>query len=218
MVMRELAVELSRQAAQEGGRHEDRGQHQHDGDQRCRRPRPSSGGPPPRAGAFRRCRSTFSTTTIASSTTMPMASTRPNSVSLLMENPNAAMTAKVPTSETGMATIGIIDGAPALQEDEHHQHHQHDRLEQGVHQFVDRVGDEDRRVVGDLVRDPLGKSLLSPPWPGRSAVARAFAPGRCRTAIATAGFAEEAAGGVVQRAEFDPRHVLDAHQRPSAEA
>ena len=34
-------------------------------------------------------RSTFSTTTIASSTTMPIASTRPNSVSMLSEKPNA---------------------------------------------------------------------------------------------------------------------------------
>ena len=34
-------------------------------------------------------RSTFSTTTMASSTTMPMASTRPNSDRLLSEKPNA---------------------------------------------------------------------------------------------------------------------------------
>ncbi len=52
-------------------------------------------------------RSTFSTTTIASSTTMPMASTRPNSDRLLSENPNIAMKKKVPTSDTGMATIGM---------------------------------------------------------------------------------------------------------------
>ena len=52
-------------------------------------------------------RSTFSTTTIASSTTMPIASTRPNSDRLLMENPNIAMKKKVPTSDTGMATMGI---------------------------------------------------------------------------------------------------------------
>src|SRR3546814_8338329 len=52
-------------------------------------------------------RSMFSTTTMASSTTMPMASTMPNNVSMLMEKPKAAMTAKVPMSETGIATIGI---------------------------------------------------------------------------------------------------------------
>ena len=52
-------------------------------------------------------RSTFSTTTIASSTTMPIASTRPNSDSMLSEKPNAAIAAKVPISDTGIASSGI---------------------------------------------------------------------------------------------------------------
>jgi hypothetical protein len=52
-------------------------------------------------------RSTFSTTTIASSTTMPMARTKPNSDRLLSENPNAAMKKNVPMSDTGIATIGM---------------------------------------------------------------------------------------------------------------
>src|SRR2546430_11612418 len=47
------------------------------------------------------CRSTFSTTTIASSTTMPIASTSPNSDSVLIENPVASITANVPTIEIG---------------------------------------------------------------------------------------------------------------------
>ena len=55
------------------------------------------------------CRSTFSTTTIASSTTMPMASTRPNSDSVLSENPSPSITANVPTSDTGTATSGMIE-------------------------------------------------------------------------------------------------------------
>ncbi len=53
-------------------------------------------------------RSTFSTTTMASSTTMPMASTKPNSDRLLSVKPNTDMTKKVPISDTGMATIGMI--------------------------------------------------------------------------------------------------------------
>ena len=53
-------------------------------------------------------RSTFSTTTIASSTTIPMASTRPNSERLLREKPNSRIAANVPTSDTGTATIGMI--------------------------------------------------------------------------------------------------------------
>ena len=48
-------------------------------------------------------RSTFSTTTIASSTTMPMASTRPKSVSRLIEKPSASMNGKVPSSATTTA-------------------------------------------------------------------------------------------------------------------
>ncbi len=44
---------------------------------------------------------------MASSTTMPMASTRPNSDRLFSEKPNSAMKKKVPISDTGIATIGM---------------------------------------------------------------------------------------------------------------
>ena len=57
----------------------------------------------------RMLRSTFSTTTIASSTTMPIARTRPNSESAFSEKPKACITASVPTSDTGTAASGIID-------------------------------------------------------------------------------------------------------------
>jgi hypothetical protein len=60
-------------------------------------------GPSPSA----RCRSVFSTTTIASSTTIPIASTSPNRVSVLIVNPSMAMTAKVPITATGTASVGI---------------------------------------------------------------------------------------------------------------
>src|SRR5258708_14842027 len=52
-------------------------------------------------------RSTFSTTTMASSTTMPTASTRPNSDRLLIEVPSTARIEKEPTSDTGMAITGM---------------------------------------------------------------------------------------------------------------
>ena len=52
-------------------------------------------------------RSTFSTTTIASSTTMPIASTIPNSDKLLSEKPTTAITKNVPMSDTGMAMMGM---------------------------------------------------------------------------------------------------------------
>ena len=52
-------------------------------------------------------RSTFSTTTMASSTNRPMASTRPNMVRVLIEKPNRAMIAKVPKRTTGTAMVGM---------------------------------------------------------------------------------------------------------------
>jgi len=51
--------------------------------------------------------STASTTTMASSTTMPMARTSPNIVRLFSEKPIAAMTPNVPMIATGTAISGI---------------------------------------------------------------------------------------------------------------
>ena len=51
-------------------------------------------------------RSTFSTTTIASSTSNPIASTRPNIVSTLIVNPAALMIPNAPSRTTGTATVG----------------------------------------------------------------------------------------------------------------
>ncbi len=52
-------------------------------------------------------RQTFSTTMIASSTTMAIASTSPNSEIRLMVIPNADISANVPISETGMVMVGM---------------------------------------------------------------------------------------------------------------
>src|ERR1700719_3760333 len=62
------------------------------------------------ACGFKPCsilRSMFSTTTMASSTTIPVASTKPNKVSELMVNPASSGAASVPTMSTGAATSGI---------------------------------------------------------------------------------------------------------------
>src|SRR5712672_2874657 len=53
------------------------------------------------------CRSTFSITTIAPSPTIPVASVTPNSLNVLIENPNALMKINVPTSDTGMVIAGM---------------------------------------------------------------------------------------------------------------
>ena len=68
---------------------------------------------PRRAASMRgmpssKCRLTFSTTMMASSTTSPMASTMASRVSRLIEKPSASMTVKVPTMDSGMATSGMI--------------------------------------------------------------------------------------------------------------
>ena len=52
-------------------------------------------------------RSTFSSTTMASSTTMPVASTIANRVRVLMEKPNRNRPANAPISATGTAMNGI---------------------------------------------------------------------------------------------------------------
>jgi hypothetical protein len=51
----------------------------------------------------------FSSTTIASSTTRPMASTRASSVRVLMVKPARAISANEPIRLTGMVTSGMID-------------------------------------------------------------------------------------------------------------
>ena len=81
---------------------------------------------------LRMLRSTFSTTTIASSTTMPIARIRPNSVSMFTEKPRAAITAKVPISETGIADDRNDRRAPRLQEDEDDEDDEDDRLDEGL--------------------------------------------------------------------------------------
>ena len=50
----------------------------------------------------------FSMTTIASSTTMPVARMMPKSVSVLIEKPMSFTNANAPTSETGMVMAGMM--------------------------------------------------------------------------------------------------------------
>ena len=52
-------------------------------------------------------RSMFSTTTIASSTTIPIATTSPSIDRLFSENPSSFMTNRVPISDTGTSIMGI---------------------------------------------------------------------------------------------------------------
>src|SRR5215831_11845388 len=105
---RELTEEQSRDAGEEGRRHENGAEREGDRDQRPAdfvivRWAASKGDMPSAM-----LRSTFSTTTIASSTTMPTASTRPNSDRLLSDMPEAARIVNVPIRETGIAMTGMM--------------------------------------------------------------------------------------------------------------
>src|ERR1700757_4723465 len=105
-------------------------------------------------------RSTFSTTTIASSTTMPTASTRPNSERLLIEMPSAARIEKAPTSDTGMATAGMIVTRQLLQEQVNDADHEEDR-DAGRHDhFVDGLAHEGGRIIDVDVVETGREALL----------------------------------------------------------
>ncbi len=73
-------------------------------------------------------RKMFSSMTIASSTTSPIASTRASSVSVLTVKPNAYISPNAPISETGIVTSGYQRRAQAAQEEIDDQHDQQDRL------------------------------------------------------------------------------------------
>ena len=64
----------------------------------------SSGGKP----SSLMMRSTFSTTTIASSTTMPITRTMPNMVNTLIEKPSASSVANVPSKAIGTTMVGMM--------------------------------------------------------------------------------------------------------------
>ena len=75
-------------------------------------------------------RSTFSMTTMASSTTSPVASVMPNSVRVLMEKPSSLTKMKAPINETGMVTAGINVLRQSCKKYKDDEDDQHDGLQQ----------------------------------------------------------------------------------------
>ena len=98
-------------------------------------------------------RSTFSTTTMASSTTMPMASTSPKSERALIENPSSSITAKRADERYRHRCERNDRGAPGLQEYDDDQDHQPERLDATwpTTASID-VTARRRRVIRDVVR------------------------------------------------------------------
>ena len=103
-----------------------------------------------RSGSSSITRSTFSTTTIASSTTMPIASTIASSETVLAEKPERQQHREGADQADRHGDDRDDGGAQVAEEQEDHEHHQHEGLDQRLHHLVDRVGDEGGAVVEDL--------------------------------------------------------------------
>ena len=99
----------------------------------------------------------FSTTTIASSTTMPIASTRPNSVSMFTREAQQRHREERADDRDGHGRRGHQHGPPVLQEDQDHEQHEHAGFDQRFVDRFDRCVDELRRVERELVVHALGK-------------------------------------------------------------
>ena len=99
----------------------------------------------------------FSSTMIASSTTIPTTRVRPSTVKVLRVNPKTYMTMKVPRIEVGMAssTFRVVDHEPRKsQADEAGEEGGQD---QGEEDLVDGLLDEDGGVPVDAQAQPFGK-------------------------------------------------------------
>ena len=103
--------------------------------------------------------STASTTTIASSTTMPIARTSARSEMVLIEKPNNGKKANVPISETGTAKQRDQRGAEALQEEEHDEDDEGDRLAERHEDLADALRDGERRIERDVVLEIAREAL-----------------------------------------------------------
>ncbi len=213
---RELPVELPGDAGDEGGRNEHRAQHQRDRDQRGADLVHAADRGLARDKPAAMLRSTFSTTTIASSTTMPTASTSPNSVRLFSVKPNIAMKKNVPISDTGMATIGMTAARQVCRKMMIDQHDEQHRFENGLDHGVDRLADELGRIVDDGVLDAGRKALRDPLHRlhdrigGRERVRAGPLEDRERDRRAAA---EIGVRRIVLRGELDRRDVLQPHHR-----
>ena len=100
---------------------------------------------------------TASTTTMASSTTMPIASTSPSNDSVLIEKPSMGKYHK--GADQGYRhRQGRDQGrSHVLQEQEYHEDNQRHRLEQGGDDFVDALLDGERRIQRHEVVEVGGK-------------------------------------------------------------
>ena len=88
---------------------------------------------------------------MASSTTRPMASTRPKSESVLIENPNIGKKANVPMSETGTAMSGMSVARQPCRKMKTTSDDEEQRLDQRLLDLVHARADGQRGVERDGV-------------------------------------------------------------------
>ena len=145
---------------------------------------------------------------------MPMASTRPNSDRLLSEIAERRQHGEGADQRHRNGDDGDDRRPPRLQEQNDHHHDEDHGLEHGGNHRLDRLRDEDGRVIDDVVFESVRERL----WQlfiascTSAAVASAFEPGRWKMPSGIADpLIEIAAAVVVGGAELDPPDVADAH-------
>ena len=98
---------------------------------------------------------------MASSTTMPMASTMPNSVRLFRLKPSSGHHGERADQRDRHVDHRQDHRPPVLQEEQHDDGHQDHGVAQRLEHLVDRLLDEGRRVVDDRYSTPSGNRVLS---------------------------------------------------------
>ncbi len=159
-------------------------------------------------------RSTFSTTTMASSTTIPITSTMPNMVSTLIEKPRASKRGEGAQQRDRHHDGGDDGVAPVLQEQEHHQEHQGDGFEQGLGHLGDGDIHEARAVVRNAPAHAFWEVARELVHLGADCFCglQRVATGRQLDADTHGGFAVQSrSGSVGLAAQLDARHILEAN-------
>ena len=104
--------------------------------------------------------------------------------------------------------------APALQEHQHDDDDEDHRLVDGLDQLADGLRDELGRIVADIVVEPFGETGLELDHGVGNVLGggQRVGAGALGHQHRNRGFAQqEAVGGVVERAQFDPGHVAQPH-------
>ncbi len=215
---RELLVELAGQSADEGERHEHRGQHERDRDDRAR------------DFAHRAIRG-LARTQPALDVSLDVLDHHDRVVDHDADGEHEAEQRQRVDREPEHAHDGERadhrhrhgqqrddGGAPGLQEQDDDQHDEDDRLDQRMHDGLDRRAHELGRVVDDLVLDALGHRFLQFLHLGSHAIGDRDRVGAWRREDRDGDgilVVQQGAQRVVGRTELDARDIAQARHRPT---